>query len=167
MDLSKTVFKKSTPVKNNNMKDFIMRPKNNFLHTASWEEIYALTEHWLKELEFFKEEISFLDTLVGKYYILLAEKESIDHIQQLSRSVSDLIKEQNVLSEKTKKHLKDLGLLMENAFSNTGEWFRSEHTKLEDDLTGFTKQFRKIKQEIFEATEQVLKSQKLHHLLTA
>jgi hypothetical protein len=149
------------------MKEFRIRPKNDYLHTASWEDIYALSEHWLADLEFFKDELNFLDTLVGKYFLLMIKKESVDKIHTIATNISGLLKEQKVLNEKINKHLKDLSLLMENAFNTSEQWFRNDHVELEERLTEFTINFRNIKREIFKITEGVLENQKLQHLLNA
>ncbi len=149
------------------MKEFRLRPKKDYLHTASWEEIYALSEHWLTDLEFFKDELNFLDILVGKYFLLMLKKENVDKIHNITSNISGLIKEQQVLNEKINKHLKDLSLLMENAFNTSEQWFRNDHVDLEERLTEFTANFRSIKKEIFNITEHVIANQKLQHLLNA
>ncbi|MDX2173623.1 MAG: hypothetical protein SFY56_10900 [Bacteroidota bacterium] len=149
------------------MKEFRLRPKKDYLHTATWEDIYALSEHWLTDLEFFKDELNFLDILIGKYFLMMLKNESVDKIHNITSKISGLIKEQQVLTEKINKHLKDLSLLMENAFNTSEQWFRNDHVDLEERLTLFTDNFRNIKKEIFMITEYVIENQKLKHLLNA
>lgn len=147
------------------MKEFRVRPNNEFLHTASWQEIYALTDHWRSDLKFYSDELTFLDHLIGKYFIWLIKKESVSEVQTLVQHLSDMNKHQKVLNEKIKKHLSDLQLLMENAFNQEEDWFRKEHVQLENELAEHLKQFRDLKKRIFTITEHVLESDKLLHLL--
>ncbi len=145
--------------------DFRIRPKSDYLHTASWEELYILTKHWLSDMNFFKDEMQFLNNLIGRYFIWMAEKDNFHEAQVITAKIIELDKTEEALSAAIKKHKADLALLMEKAFTNENESFRREHVKLEDDLAKFTDTFRKVKKEVFDFSEKAIENDKLHHLL--
>ncbi len=33
------------------------RPKGKFIQEANWQELYVLTQHWKKDLEFYKDDL--------------------------------------------------------------------------------------------------------------
>ena len=49
------------------MKDFRIRPKDNYINEASWEQLYVLTEHWKSDLVFYHKDLRFLHLLIDKY----------------------------------------------------------------------------------------------------
>jgi hypothetical protein len=60
-----------------------IRPKSDYIGTANWQQLYALTEHWKSDMEFYKYEIQFLKQLINKYFIWLVEDERINKIRVL------------------------------------------------------------------------------------
>lgn len=143
-----------------------IRPKSDYLHKASWEDLYLLTEHWKSDIEFYRDESRFLRTLVDKYFIWLIEDGNIQMVQLLSNKLSKIITQKKAIYDKLNKHLNHLEELIENPFSHDSTKFRNEHSKLEDEFTVFVKNFKVIKKEIFAMTKHVIEDEKLHHLLT-
>lgn len=143
-----------------------IRPKSDYLQTASWENIYVLSEHWQSDLYFFRDEIRFLDTLFSKYFIWMTKEENISKIQNLVTQLEGLKKKNEELSNQLNTQFSHITLLMENAFSHDDQKFRDEHEKLEENITKFFKDFRALKKEVFEIMEHVLESEKLKHLST-
>lgn len=143
-----------------------IRPKSDYLHNASCEDLYLLTEFWKSEIEFYRIESRFLRMLVDKYFIWLIKDGNIEKVQSLSNKLSKITKHKKELFEKMNLHLKHLEELIENPFSHDETEFRDEHSKLEDEFTEFVKNFKTVKQEIFVSAEHVIEDEKLHHLLT-
>lgn len=143
-----------------------LRPKSDYLHTASWESLYVLGEHWKSDIQFYKDELRFLTDLIAKYFIWMTREENIADVKKLSADLIHLTDEYKSLGERVDHNLHQLSLLMENAFSQDEQQFRNEHEKLEDDLEEDIKKFRVLKKEIFEFTEHVIDSERIQHLLT-
>ena len=60
------------------MKNFRIRPKDNYINEASWEQLYVLTEHWKSDLVFYHKDLRFLHLLIDKYFMWISNKENID-----------------------------------------------------------------------------------------
>ncbi len=56
---------------------------------------------------------------------------------------------------------------MENSFSHDETAFRNKHEKLEDSITDFYKDARKLKKDIYKVVKSLLAEEKLKHLLKA
>jgi CRISPR/Cas system CMR subunit Cmr4 (Cas7 group RAMP superfamily) len=147
------------------MENLRFRPKNNFINEAKWEELYVLTEYWLSELKFFKDEIKFLEDIINKYFIWLTKEENIDKVREQIVVLTKLHKEVDELIDRTKKHLNHIAELLTNPFAYDEYKFREEHAVLEEDFTKAFKAYKNAKKEIFKITEHVMDTEKLQHLL--
>lgn len=152
-------------LKNNKMSEMRIRPKSDYLHTASWEELHILSGHWLSDVAFYKDEIRFLDKLLDKYFIWLLKDDNIQLMQKLIDKIKRAETEAKRLDETIHKHIGRLEALIENAFSHDEQQFRNAHVQLENDLVAFIKELRLVKKEVFAITEKVIESEKLQHLL--
>ncbi len=148
------------------MTELRIRPNNDYLHTATWQELYVLGEHWQSDIAFYKDELRFLHHLVNKYFIWLLKDEPIQKVQTMAINIEKANKEAKRLDEKITRHLRHLGLLMENVFSHDEEQFRIDHARLEKELVEFNNTSRQVKKEVFAITEHMMASEKLQHLLS-
>lgn len=131
----------------------------------SWTELYVLTEHWQSDLKFFHDELNFLNILIDKYIIKLIEEDNISKISPLTLALSRLDARSRSMAERLKRHLRNIREVMENPFSDDSQNTSRENLALENDLIDFVKDFRFTKREIFNSTEQTLRSEKAKHLL--
>lgn len=141
------------------MGNLSLRPKGDFTWTAEYRELYILTEHWLSDLQFYKDDLQFLYRLIDKYFIWLINKENLDEMRNLSSSLSDIGLNCDRLLEKTSKHLTHLAELIDDPFKYDSHKFRSEHEELENEIASFIKKIRKIKKETFSDIEPVLEKE--------
>ena len=142
-----------------------IRPKSDYLHTASWEQLYALGEFWQKDLEFYQDEMRFYHDLIDKYFMWLMEDPNIEKVQTLIRQLRKMHEKGIELTDQVNKHQAQIEQLMENAFSHDDQKFREDHSHLEDEITEFVEELRTLKKEVFSITESVIESEKLSHLL--
>jgi hypothetical protein len=149
------------------MNELRLRPKNDYLYTAKWEDLFFLAEHWQSDHSFYKDELRFLTHLITKYFILMSKEEKLSDVQQMLTELSKLELQQKVISTNIKKNLTDLGLLIENNFNDDQLKFRKDYLHCENELMTFIEAVKKLKKELFTITEQILKSEKKHHLLTS
>lgn len=141
------------------MENLSLRPKGNFTWTAEYGELYILTEHWLSDLQFHKQDLHFLYHLVDKYFIWLTHKENLGEMRKLSSGLSETSKNCEKLLEKTSKHLAHLAELIDDPFKYDSHKFRNEHEELENEITSFVKKFREIKKETFADMEPVIEKE--------
>jgi len=91
-----------------------VRPKSDYIGTANWRQLYALTEHWKTDLEFYKYELQFLQQLINKYFILLMEDKNINRIRMLVNKLRGMEIVQQNITEGTTLHMSHLIALMKN-----------------------------------------------------
>lgn len=149
------------------MNEMRIRPKSDYLKTASWDQLYVLTEHWKSNLDFYTDELRFLNKLVSKYFIWMTKEDNISNVQKMVVELKSLQKELEEVKTTVKKHMEHIGLFMENPFSHDEQKFRDEHVLLEDTIAEFVNSFKKAKREVFQITEHVIESEKLQHLLAS
>ena len=145
--------------------EFRTRPKSNYLLDAEWQELHALTTHWQSDMVFFGDELRFIDLLIDKYFTSLVDKENIAVTKDVAAKLSDIKKTYESLHQKVLKHLRHIENLMVDPFATDASAFRNEHATLEDELVAFVKNFRDIKQRVFQLTDRVVKTEKQKHLI--
>ena len=141
------------------MENLSLRPKGDFTWTAEYRELYILTEHWLSDLQFYKDDLQFLYHLIDKYFIWLINEENLSEMRSLSSSLSDIGLNCDRLLEKTSKHLTHLAELIDDPFKYDSHKFRSEHEELENEIASFIKKIRRIKKETFADIEPVIEKE--------
>lgn len=137
------------------------RPKGDYLHESSWDELYALTQHWKSDLEFYQHDLQFLQNLIDKYFIWITSEENEEKVRRIETNLQKVDAECEDLLVKTKKHLLQLGHLIDNPESSQARIFRMEHEHLEDAIAQFVKSFRANRIEVFTITEYVADSEQL------
>lgn len=142
------------------------RPKSNYLQSAEWEELHVLTSHWQSDMAFFEDELRFIDVLFDKYFNSLIEPENMEKTKAIATNLSHVKSDRENLTSRIAEHLRHIKELMTNTSTQDATTFRQEHARLEDDLTEFVKSFRKVKQEIFQLTEGIVRTEKAKHLIS-
>ncbi len=137
------------------------RPKGDYLHESNWDELYALTQHWKSDLEFYQHDLQFLQNLIDKYFIWITSEENEEKVRAIEVNLQKVDRECEDLMAKTKKHLLQLGQLVDDPDSGEGRIFRIEHEHLEDSIANFVKAFRANRIEVFAITEYVADSEQL------
>mgnify|MGYP006987950815 CR=1 FL=1 len=140
------------------MTNFGSRPKDNYIMTAEWKQLYALTEHWQSDLLFHQDEIKFLYHLVNKYVMWLTRYEEVEMVRKIRKLLAEIRSECHKLLGKVETHLGHLSDLMENPFAHDSQTFRREHEELEEEIAMFAKHFRHAKKETFKTTEHLMDS---------
>jgi hypothetical protein len=110
-------------------------------------QYYVIAQRWLSDLEFFKIETSYLHRLMDDYIIRLQDD---DHIQKLIATGKSLKKLEemevnNLLSDQIRK----LELMAEDIIPEDPESLAAKQVQLEYFMTNLTREFRKVKQELF------------------
>lgn len=142
-----------------------LRPKSDYMHTASYESLYALTEHWQSDIQFYQDEMRFLNDLISKYFIWLIREDNVESVRGMAVKIVQLETRFDDLTDRVTEHLGKLELLIENPFVHDEQVFRNEHAALEDDLEDLINEFKVLKKGIFTITEYVIDNERLHHLL--
>jgi hypothetical protein len=124
-----------------------------FLHEFSVEELYVLTTHWLTDITFFEQEITYFQSLITRYFLPHVQEENM----LLIASISDHFKSLDVRKEQIKssiiEHQLKLSGLLDKAHIDNEPQLNALHTNLEGKLFEFIKTLRQVKLEFFNATK--------------
>lgn len=132
---------------------------------SNWQELYILVKHWRSDLEFYKDDIRFLQQLIEKYLIWITKKENLDRVAGIRKKEHDLAISCDKLHQNTTDHLDVIADFMEGKGSISESEFLSRHGKLETSLSDFVKDFRESRKEVFKVTEYVMDSEELQNIL--
>lgn len=143
------------------MEAYRHRPKGSFNHEAKPKELYALTQYWISDLEFYKNDLNFLNKLIDNYFIWIAKKEHIDMVREIEIGLIETAKLCMDLLEKVSKHRQRLGKWATDETLEESRLIRTEHEHLEDEIARFVKAFRKQRNETFRITEYVVSAEQL------
>jgi len=124
--------------------EYRLRPGNDYLKLAPWEELFRLTEFWKKELAFYEEELHFFEDI-----IVINETDSDKDTQQLKQFIRDMFLQLRSLMIQTDQHLAHIGKIIKESDNNDDLLFREEHNVLEDNIIAFERSFRDLKQKLF------------------
>lgn len=137
----------------------------DFLKNGPWDELYVITQHWKSDLEFYRDDLRFLNHLIDKYFLWITKSENIDLVKELSLGLIKLVLEVKDLMAKVQKHLIQLGYLVEDPNKSDAGIIKTEHEHLEEELAKFVKSFRGNRKEVFTITEYIIDSEKLVNIL--
>lgn len=147
------------------MTTFRIRPKDDYIMKAEWQQLYALTEHWLSDLTFHRDDLKFLHHLVNKYLMWLTRYEDIEMVRSSKNVLVEVRGECQELLGKVDTHLSHLSDLMENPFTYDSQTFREEHGELEEKVASFIKNYRLAKKETFKVMEHLMDSKEVEEHL--
>ena len=143
-----------------------MSLKNNdkeldFLKDGPWDELYVLTQHWLSDLQFYRDDLRFLHHLIDKYFMWITKPENLVLVKELRLDLSELNYKTDDLLKKIQKHMIQLGRLVENSNLGDAGVVKTEHEHLEEEISDFVKAFRKNRKEVFTLIEYIIDSEEL------
>ncbi len=143
------------------METFRNRLKKGEIKKANWQELYILTRHWKSDLEFYVEDLQFLQRLIGKYSIWIEKAQNSIAVSKLSSDLHQLSDDGRNLLAKLQHHLEQLSGLMNGEKGVDPENFIKDHEGIEDQISQFVKGFRCNRKEVYRLTEEVMDSEDL------
>ncbi|MDO1513922.1 hypothetical protein Q2T41_14770 [Maribacter confluentis] len=136
-----------------------------FLDNGPWDELYVLTNHWVSDLEFYRDDLKFLNHLIDKYFIWLTKPENLQMIKELKTGLQETNTMVHDLLEKVGKHRNRLGLLVEDPNRKDAGVIVMEHEHLEEEIISFVSFFRLNRNETFKLTEYIMDSEELSTII--
>ncbi|MEG9328331.1 hypothetical protein V6B16_10340 [Salinimicrobium catena] len=143
------------------METFRSRLKNGDIKKANWQELYILTRHWKSDLEFYIEDLQFLQRLIGKYSIWIEKAQNSVAVSKLLSDLHQLSDDGRKILDKLQDHLEQLSGLMNNDKGIDPENFIKTHEIIEDEISQFVKSFRNNRKEVYRLTEEIMDSEDL------
>ena len=143
------------------MDSFRTRPETDFIHKADWEELFILSRHLKRDVEFYVEDLNFLNRLINKYAIWVNEDENLQEVKQVQFDLHKLIKKGGSLVERLQGHMHKLTDTMMKKGTTDPDDLRKRHESMEKEISQFVNNFRRIKKEVFRISEKVIGAEKL------
>ncbi len=140
-------------------------PELDFLKNGPWDELYTLTGHWCSDMDFYRDDLRFLHHLIDKYLIWITKTENLDLVRELRNGLIDISKQSDDLLKKMRKHMDQLGRMVEDPSQGDAGVIITEHEHLEEEMADFVKSFRQNRKEVFALTEYVIDSEELASLM--
>jgi hypothetical protein len=123
------------------------------LHEFSIEELYVLTTHWLSDIAFFEQEISYFQSLILRYFLPSVKEENLMLIESLKNHFESLEARKEQLKESIVTHQSQLSVLLNKTHVQEEAHFNVLHSQIEGKLFDFIKALRQVKLEFFNATK--------------
>lgn len=130
--------------------------------SEKWQELYILSRHWKADLDFYLQDISFLERIIGRYVIWVRSSENSQAVNTLLSDLKGLKEEGQALNQELDKQLKTLENLLTGNTKAIPDDLSSTQESLEGHTSEFVKGFRKNRQEVYRVVEQVIDTENLH-----
>jgi hypothetical protein len=128
--------------------ELLANPKTEYLLQASLKSLHVESQEWLKEIEFWRDELAF-------FYKLLREKESIEDFpkEALVAIQKELIRidseKLEVIKNQVQSHENSLSALLKATSMQDEELYRETHRKLLIEIYEVQSLIRIYKKELF------------------
>lgn len=132
------------------------------------QQMYARTEHWISDYEFFKDEFKFLVNLMDKYFVgaVLADEEGSKKLKDLATRLLLLDESREHIAALNRENLSYLARLVANKELFDPEECRDRQSDLESVHVDFLRKYRLIKKDVFDLVEQLLASVRSRKLIS-
>ena len=135
----------------------------------AWRDPIGLHEDTLKclsELRFVKDELKFLNDLVGGYTLELISEKHYEESRILVVQISKLKKELKPMIKELQRHYNELETLVDEVdIPDEDDEYKAVHYKLMFAAVAFLSKFKKLKRKIFRLIKTILKDKKKRKLL--
>lgn len=131
------------------------------------ETMYARTEHWILDYDFFEDEFKFLINLMDKHFVasMVADLEKNENVRTVVTRLLELDEVRQQIAVSNREHLAYLSRLLQNKEAFDPEECRERHTDLECEHTAFLKRYRAIKKDVFSLSTQLIELARSRRLL--
>jgi hypothetical protein len=147
------------------MNNFRTHLSTKAVENASPDDVAIMNEHWLSDLNFYKDELRFLKDLISKYLLLLTRAESIEAVKKMITDIDILEKEQKEISLSVAGNLKNIRTILQEEVSSGTSGYKEEHIRIGELIAEFYTNLMIFKRRVFTITEHVIESERLKHLL--
>ena len=131
----------------------------DFLAERSIEDLHYSSRQWLFNIEFWRKELDFFQTLLDlnvEKAESVDQKKQIDHFQNLiTYYKGELLDE---FHQKARRHEKSMRAMLNGESSNLDNAFREKHNILFDQIVSFDNQFKQHKLDFYDFLSALLKT---------
>ncbi len=131
----------------------------------SVEELHNDCKFWLSELDFIKDEVQFLDHLLGLNYIDFLESGFDGEVERLVKKIKEERNAVNKMYPLIQDHNNILGGLITSNSAENNPNYLDRHLKLEKLMDLYFEKFKAIKKDIFTVIEGTSKKKETKKLV--
>lgn len=144
-----------------------MNNKNyGYQEWRSAEEMRDDTKKWLSELDFILDEESFMENLLGEYFIELSSEVLYAETTKLVKRLTESKTRSKALKESVLQHSNQLIVLLDDIDQPYEEQeVKAQHRRLLKSTEAFFHDFREMKKNIFAVVVDIMKHDKQKRLL--
>jgi len=141
---------------------------NNFryLEWKSPEEMHFSSVEWISELNFIKDEHSFFEDMLKEYTMPIIESHLTEKVTGLIERLSSSTQYAEKLYNDIQQHINGLEIMLDGKDEIEKETkYKEEHRNLLTEFYKFSRNYNRLKKEIFKTVSEALKYQKQKRLL--
>lgn len=132
---------------------------DKYNHQAEWQKLYLRTKTWKTNLLFNRHDLQFIQLTLNRYFLSELNIENVELTGQKEINLKHINTYCNTLIEETNDHLEKLSDLIKEPFKFGYTQFKKENKYLKADINNFVKTLKRVRKDIFEISESVLKDE--------
>ncbi|NJY62692.1 hypothetical protein HC174_07975 [Salinimicrobium sp. CDJ15-81-2] len=137
-----------------------------YIEWKSPDEMHFSALQWKSELNFIKDEHRFFEGMLREYTMPIIESQLFAVVRELIQQIDYSRGELREIEDKVNDHSNRLQRLLEDIDEpKEGRIYRDEHKNLLNEVMRFSREYKRLKKDIFEAVTKALKQQKQKRLL--
>ncbi len=130
------------------------------------DEMHFSSLQWKSELNFIKDEQRFFEDMLKEYTMPIIESHLFSRVKELIEQLDLSNKDLKLLENRISKHVNRLRRLLDGSNeSREGRVYRKEHKEILNDVIHYSRQYKRLKREIFDAVSKAIRQQKQKRLL--
>lgn len=126
-------------------------------HQAEWQKLFLRTKRWKTNLLFYHHDLQFIQLVLNRYFMSESNIENVELTAEKEISLVHMHTYCDTLIKETDNHLENLADLIKDPFKYKYNQFKKENKYLKADINNFDKILKRVRRDIFEITESVLK----------
>lgn len=148
------------------MKTTLTNSSTKFIKWLSAEDMHDNAKECLSELEFIKVEHLFLDNIINSFALQLIDKTYFSDSKKVIEALNTSAKENEILIKVIRKHENDLKIMVDDIDQlKEEEDYKDEHRNCTVIIHKFLKDYRLLKEELFNIIKSIKKTQKQKRLI--
>jgi len=129
-------------------------------------KLYTISQKWIAELEFIRDEHHFLQDLISTFFVDLCSVDYFPETRRLSKKLEESNKKANLFLLELRTHSKQLSTLIESSHLNGEEDFRKRQKKLANKFDQYVLGSKLLKSRVFAIIKNIMKQHKQKLLLS-
>lgn len=142
------------------MDNFRYRPKDNYIHEASLNELLALTKTWESDLKFYNYDLKFLQQLIEVHFVKLLFYEGTSEFRDLQNDIQISIMQSEIFLTQTPVFINHLTNLIDHPCTYDSHIVRKNYELFEDDCSQYIETVKIIRLLAFTMLQNILEEEK-------